>query len=155
MPGLIVSAVLNTHISAKYLFVRLMRNSHHLTQHTKTHYMSWFGCIAFNGTISFIIAESIPVFNDLVSVAGAILGTPCAYTAPLMMWFYVKRHDLRTPGKRTVLLVAVAVVNAILLLCSIFVAIGGLYSSIIAIRDSLKAGTVGGVFSCADNSNSV
>lgn len=32
-------------------------------------------CVAFNCVISFIIAESIPFFNDLVGLIGALLGT--------------------------------------------------------------------------------
>lgn len=47
-----------------------------------------------------------------------------------------------------------AVINGILLAISVFVSIAGLYASIVAIRDNVAAGTVGGVFSCADNSNS-
>lgn len=40
-----------------------MRKSRHLTESTKTHWMAWlgscFGCLLF----SYIVAESIPVFN--------------------------------------------------------------------------------------------
>lgn len=153
MPGLIVSAVLNTHMAAKYVFVRLLRNSRHLTEKTKRHYVVWVGCIVTNGTLSFVIAESIPIFNDIISLTGAILGTPCAYTMPLMMWFYAKKDDLKE--RRTPLLLVLALVNALLFLCSVFIAIGGTYTSVVSIRDNLKKGDVGGVFSCADNSNSV
>jgi hypothetical protein len=33
------------------------------------------GCVAFNCFMSFIIAESIPIFDDLLSVIGALLGS--------------------------------------------------------------------------------
>jgi hypothetical protein len=33
------------------------------------------GCVAFNCLMSFIIAESIPIFDDLLSVIGALLGS--------------------------------------------------------------------------------
>jgi amino acid permease len=40
-PGLLVSAVLNTHMATKYVFVRFLRNSPHLTQRSFVHYAVW------------------------------------------------------------------------------------------------------------------
>lgn len=37
--------------------------------------ISFSGCVAFNALISFIIAESIPIFDDLLSLIGALLGS--------------------------------------------------------------------------------
>lgn len=72
---------------------------------------------------------------------------------PLMLWFFVKRHDFQT--KRTPALLSVAAMNGILLVASLLVTIGGLYANVVSINKNIKAGAVGGVFSCADNSNSV
>lgn len=39
--GLIVSACLYLHVAAKYLFVRILRNSVHLQQNTMIHWATW------------------------------------------------------------------------------------------------------------------
>ena len=41
LPGLIVGAVLNTHLPAKYIFVRILGKSRHLTENTLTHRAVW------------------------------------------------------------------------------------------------------------------
>jgi hypothetical protein len=41
LPGLIIGAVLNVHLPAKYLFVRLLSGTHHLAHNTKIHYLVW------------------------------------------------------------------------------------------------------------------
>lgn len=41
LPGLLVGAVLNTHIPAKYVFIRILGKSRHLTANTVTHKVVW------------------------------------------------------------------------------------------------------------------
>lgn len=39
--GLLVSAVLFLHVAAKYLFVRILRDTRHLQSNTITHWAVW------------------------------------------------------------------------------------------------------------------
>jgi cbb3-type cytochrome oxidase subunit 1 len=92
LPGLLVSTVLYAHVSffatrpnneprlipqlpAKYLFVRILRGSEHLSSNTVKHWIVWLssvtGCILF----SYVVASAIPVFGGLVNLIGASLGT--------------------------------------------------------------------------------
>ena len=64
------------------VFVRFMRNSKHLARNTKTHYIVWYSIVAFNISISFVLALGIPVFNNLLSLIGALLGS-CEF---LRLW---------------------------------------------------------------------
>ena len=52
-----------------------MRNSKHLARNTKTHYIVWFSLVAVNILVSFLIAEVIPIFNDLQSLNRGLLGS--------------------------------------------------------------------------------
>ena len=64
----------------KYVFIRILRNSRHLSANTVIHWVTWLGCIFGITAISYIIASAIPVFNSLVSLIGALLGTfMCLY----------------------------------------------------------------------------
>lgn len=149
LPGLICGALLNTHIPAKLVFVRIFRNSRHLSHNTPTHYFVWFGCIFFNVSISFIIAEAIPVFNNLLSFVGALLCTTLAITIECIMFFYEERRlrKVMTPAR-----IALHVFNALLILASVFATITGLWASILAIKGDMDKGATTPPFSCADNS---
>lgn len=41
LPGLIIGTVLNVHLPAKYLFVRILSGTQHLARNTRTHYLVW------------------------------------------------------------------------------------------------------------------
>lgn len=41
MIGLIASAVIYLHVAAKYMFVRILRNSPHLQANTVVHWSTW------------------------------------------------------------------------------------------------------------------
>ena len=64
--GLIVSGVIYLHVGAKYLFVRILRDSKHLQQKTMIHWVTWLSCTFGLSSLSFILAEAIPIFNYLV-----------------------------------------------------------------------------------------
>ena len=91
-PGLVVSTTLFVHVCnpsnptaifisltlhqlpAKYIFVRALRGTRHLSSNTLQHWLFWFGCTAVLTLISYIIASAIPVFSSLVSLIGALFG---------------------------------------------------------------------------------
>lgn len=67
-------------LPGKYIFIRILRGSRHLTSNTIIHWVTWLGCTFTLAVISYIIASAIPVFNSLVSLIGALLGTfMCLY----------------------------------------------------------------------------
>ncbi|CAG8348748.1 unnamed protein product [Penicillium salamii] len=74
LPGLIVSCVLFIHLSAKHVFVRILRGSDHLTANSVVHWMTWLSSTFGITIIAYIIASAIPVFSSLVSLIGAFLG---------------------------------------------------------------------------------
>ncbi|GAA5944908.1 hypothetical protein JCM10213_001811 [Rhodosporidiobolus nylandii] len=154
LPGLFFTAVFYTHLPAKYIFVRILRNSKHLNSSTKTHWVTWlactFGCLLF----SFIICEVIPVFDGLVSLVGALFGAVCTLIAETLMYLWDTRARMRVKEQRTPAVWFGVVFNSLLLLVGCFVLVAGTYGSVVSIKDSYAAGT-SGVFSCADNSGSV
>jgi hypothetical protein len=72
LPGLIGGAVVYLHISAKYLFVRILRGTPHLQSNSLVHWATWLACTFGLGSLAFIVAEAIPFFNSLVSLIGAV-----------------------------------------------------------------------------------
>ncbi|PYH92811.1 hypothetical protein BO71DRAFT_420524 [Aspergillus ellipticus CBS 707.79] len=88
LPGLIMSSVVLLHLPAKHIFMRLLRGSPHLTSHTPTHWIAWLGSTFTVSAIAYIIASGIPVFDSLVSLTGALLGTFLTFQPMGCMWLY-------------------------------------------------------------------
>lgn len=147
LPGLIAGGVLYTHIPAKYIFVRILRNSKHLSDNTWQHRVIWGSCVLFNTAISFIIAEAIPFFDDLVGLIGALLGTFICIQTEAYMWMW---DNWRSP--RTLQWKLLMAMNTVFFFIGWFLMVAGTYGSVVAIDDSFKDGNISSPFSCADNS---
>ncbi|GAB1207565.1 hypothetical protein APSETT445_006289 [Aspergillus pseudonomiae] len=153
LPGLLMTTLLVIHLPAKYIFIRILQGSRHLTANTMIHWVTWLSCTSGIAIIAYIIASAIPVFNDLVSLVGALLGTLMSFQPMGCMWLY----DNWSKGKvskspRWILMVCWSV---FVILSGTFLMIGGTYGSVVSIMDSYKKSGGSAAWSCADNSNSV
>lgn len=74
MFGLFISSLLLTHLGAKYVFVRLLRKTRHVSHRTKTHRAVWATCFGCDLGIGLLLALAIPVFSQIVSLVGALAG---------------------------------------------------------------------------------
>ncbi|BGP25414.1 amino acid transporter [Rhodotorula toruloides] len=139
LPGLLAAAVIYTHLPAKWLFVRFLRNSHHLTHSTPTHWIVWLSCTLGCLLFSYIIASAIPVFGGLVGLVGALFGTMFSLQAVSVMWFFDYWPRLKMAEKRTKTFWFLVAMNAFIIVGGTFIMVGGTYGSVISIRDSYKA----------------
>jgi amino acid permease len=167
LPGLCVSTILLSHVGykpkrrgnsllihrqlpAKYVFLRILRGTKHVTQNTAIHWVTWFGCTAGTIIISYIIASAIPVFGGLVSLIGALLGTLLSFQPYGCMWLYDNWHGERT--RKWTLMVAWCI---FVIVSGMFLMIAGTYGSVVSIIDSYNSDGGTSAWSCADNSGSV
>ncbi|KAH8656574.1 transmembrane amino acid transporter protein-domain-containing protein [Tricladium varicosporioides] len=151
LPSLVVSAGIFNHTSAKYVFVRLLRNTEHLQSNSMIHWSTWIGCNAGIGILSFILAEAIPVFNYILSLEAALFFAPMSLLFPAFFWMYDFKHYRNGTVNQKMQYGA----HILLALIAAFLCVGGTYGTIVSINDSYKAGKLDKVFSCADNSNTV
>ncbi|GFZ50383.1 hypothetical protein JCM24511_08140 [Saitozyma sp. JCM 24511] len=152
LPGLFVSVTIYTHVGAKMIFVRLLRGSQHLTAHTFTHWAVWLGTVAGCVAMSFILAEAIPFFGDLVNLIGATLGVFMCMVSNGWMWL----HDNweRRKIHKSLYYKSLVVLNVFLIVSGVFIMITGTWSAAVSIRDSYATGSISSPFSCTDNSAS-
>ncbi|KAG9679051.1 amino acid transporter, partial [Aureobasidium melanogenum] len=150
LPGLCVSTILLSHLPAKYVFLRILRGTKHVTQNTAIHWVTWFGCTAGTIIISYIIASAIPVFGGLVSLIGAFLGTLLSFQPYGCMWLYDNWHGERT--RKWTLMVAWCI---FVIVSGMFLMVAGTYGSVVSIIDSYNSDGGTSAWSCADNSGSV
>ncbi|GAB1193413.1 hypothetical protein APSETT444_002629 [Aspergillus pseudonomiae] len=152
LPGLLVTTTLVTHIPAKYIFIRILRGSKHLTANSVIHWGTWLGCTFGITLIAYVIASAIPVFNSLVSLIGALLGTLMSFQPMGCMWLY----DNWSKGKqhkslRWMLMVCWSV---FVIVIGTFLMVAGTYGCIVSVIDTYNASGGSAAWSCADNSNS-
>ncbi|KAJ5789535.1 transmembrane amino acid transporter protein-domain-containing protein [Penicillium psychrosexuale] len=153
LPGLLVSITITSHISAKFFFIRLLRGTQHLTSNSFIHWGTWLGCTLGVTLVAYVIASAIPVFDSLVSLVGALLGTLISFQPYGCMWLYDNWHSGKAkPSFKWALGVAWAL---IVILSGTFLTIAGTYGAAVNIVKSYSEDGGSSPWSCADNSNSV
>ncbi|KAF5004863.1 hypothetical protein FDECE_8645 [Fusarium decemcellulare] len=151
LPGLVVSCLLPIHLPSKYIFVRILRGSHHLTANTNIHWVTWLGSTSTITLVAYLIASGMPAFGGLVSLIGALLGTFMAFQPMGCMWFY----DNWNTEERTLKWRLMVAWSAFVIASGTFLMVAGTYGSIVGIIDSYKESGGSRAWSCDDNSNSV
>ncbi|EYE94813.1 uncharacterized protein EURHEDRAFT_531051 [Aspergillus ruber CBS 135680] len=152
LPGLVASTVIVLHFSSKYIFVRILRNSEHLTANSFKHWATWLGCTSAITVFSYLIASGIPIFADLVSLIGALLGTFMSFQPMGCMWLYDNwKNGREQPTLKWILLSSWSILVIVL---GSFLMVAGTYGSVVNIIASTKATPGSSAWSCADNSNS-
>lgn len=139
MIGLIVSACLYLHVAAKYVFVRILRDSKHLQANTLIHWMTWLGCTFGLASISFILAEAIPIFNYLIALTGSVCFAPLAISLPGWLWLYDHGHYRRG----SVLQKIFYGFHVFLIPLGLFFLVAGTYGVILEVIDAYASGLIG------------
>jgi hypothetical protein len=137
--GLIVSACLYAHVAAKYLFVRILRNTRHLQQNTVVHWGTWLGCTFGLCSISFILAEAVPIFNYLIALTGSICFAPLAIALPGFLW--LNDHGHYKNGSMVQKMIYYA--HWFLPVLGAFLCVGGTYAVVQQIIDAYADGLIG------------
>ncbi|CAI6069447.1 unnamed protein product [Clonostachys chloroleuca] len=153
LPGLAATTTIVIHLPSKYIFLRLMRGSKHLISNSLIHWGTWLGCTFGTTVIAYIVASAIPVFGDLVSLIGALLGTLMSFQPMGCMWLY--DNWSKDKQDRTAKWYVMVCWSSFVILSGTFLMIGGTYGSVVSIINSYKASGGSAAWSCADNSNSV
>ncbi|KAJ5161327.1 hypothetical protein N7492_006719 [Penicillium capsulatum] len=151
LPGLIVTTTIVSHIPAKFIFVHILRGSRHLNSNTPTHWICWLSCTFSITVIAYIIASTIPAFDSLVSLIGALLGTTMCFQPMGCMWLY----DNWSKGQHSSRLWLPKVCwSVFVVLIGSFLTVAGTYGSVLGIMSAYAKSGGSAAFSCADNSNS-
>lgn len=140
--GLIVSACLYLHVAAKYLFVRILRESRHLQSNSAVHWGTWLGCVVGLSSVAFILAEAIPIFNYLVALTGSLCFGPLALMLPGWIWLYDHGHWIRGGLMEK----TVWTLHILMILFGAFLCVGGTYGTVKEILSAYSEGLIGECF---------
>lgn len=101
--------------------------------------------------IAYIIASTIPAFDALVSLIGALLGTILCFQPYGCMWLY---DNWATGGDKSRTWLPMVCFSAFVIAFGCFLTVAGTYGTVIGIINSYAESGGSAAFSCADNSNS-
>ncbi|KAH6976452.1 transmembrane amino acid transporter protein-domain-containing protein [Ilyonectria sp. MPI-CAGE-AT-0026] len=145
VPGFIMTSTLWVHLAAKFLLVRILRDSEHLQSNSFTHWATWLGSTIGITILSFVIAEAVPFFSYLIGLIGSLCCAPTCLVIPALMGLYMDQGSHRS-SKR---MMAVCALHCFTIVLGLFVTIAGTYTTIQSIINAYNSGTVGGAFTCA------
>ncbi|RAL04682.1 putative neutral amino acid permease [Aspergillus ibericus CBS 121593] len=143
IPTIVVAGVINGHVACKYIYVRLFRGTDRMHQRGFVAVGTWVLIALVLWTLAWIIAEAIPVFNDLLSLITALFASWFTYGLSGVFWLFLNWGCyMSSPRKMFLTGLNVLVVGVGACLCGL-----GLYVSGRSIHEHPSSAS----FSCADN----
>ncbi|PWY90901.1 hypothetical protein BO70DRAFT_384502 [Aspergillus heteromorphus CBS 117.55] len=141
----LIAGIVNGHIASKYVYVRIFRGSHHMQESSLLSVGSWVAIGIILWILAWVIAESIPVFNDLLSLITALFGCWVTYGFPALFWFLLNKGSCFSSAKKIFLTVS----NLFILIMAITICGLGLYVS----GDAVSKTSSDADWTCANNAS--
>ncbi|KAJ5871268.1 uncharacterized protein N7529_003621 [Penicillium soppii] len=143
IPTTILSGVVLGHVACKYIYVRIFRGSDEMHSRSFLSVGSWVAICLGVWVVAWVVAESIPVFNDLLSLISALFGSWFSFGLPAIFWFYMNKGRYFQNWKKTVLTITnIGVLAIAFAICGL-----GLYVSGVAIHNDSSSQS----WSCAND----
>ncbi|CAK46520.1 hypothetical protein AnigIFM60653_008987 [Aspergillus niger] len=143
LPTIIIGGVVNGHVACKYVYVRIFRHGDRMHSRDLLATGSWVGIALGLWIIAWIIAEAIPVFNDLLSLIASLFASWSTFGFSGMFWLYLNKDRLfSSPRKIALTIFNVIIIGIAACICGL-----GLYVSGRSLHDDAN----GSSFSCASN----
>lgn len=129
--AIIIAGVVYAHVASSYVFARLFNDTKHMIRRTKLGTFSWLAITFAGWLVAVVIAESIPVFNNLIALFAALFVSWFSYGLPGVFWLWMNWGDWFKDTKKMCAFVA----NSTLVLSATLLCVLGLWSSIEAIAE--------------------
>lgn len=91
LPVIFISGSINSTIALRYVHGRLFAKSLLRYINTPKGWATWIGLVTIFTAIAWVIAESIPIFSDLLSLASALFVSGFSFWVPAVMWLVLLR----------------------------------------------------------------
>ncbi|KAJ6190146.1 hypothetical protein N7519_000167 [Penicillium mononematosum] len=141
LPTIVIAGVINGHVAAKSLYVRIFAGTDRMHKRDWVAMGSWVG-IAFSlWVIAWVIAEAIPVFNNLLSLITALFGSWFTFGFTGMFWLHMNKGLWFSSPKKIML----TLLNSLAICVGVILCVLGLYASGSAIHNNPSSAS----FSCA------
>ncbi|KAH7368079.1 aromatic and neutral aliphatic amino acid permease [Plectosphaerella cucumerina] len=129
IPTIVIAGVIYGHVAARYIFTRIFRDTKHMVRRTKLSGIAWVGITFGIWALSMVIAESIPVFNNLLGLIAAAFASWFSYGLPGVFWLFLHKGDYFSDWKQ----MCRFGMNVLLFITGLLICVLGLWASIEAI----------------------
>lgn len=126
LPVIFISGSINTTVAARYIHGQIYKDSITRFVNTKKGWMTWLGLITVFTWISFVIAEAIPFFSDLIALTSCLLNSGFTYYFPALMWFLLLKEGSWKDKKN----LPWALINGFIFIMGLVVLVAGTYTAI-------------------------
>ncbi|CAD6443494.1 2aff8189-a9bb-4faa-ac46-9fb42892a93f [Sclerotinia trifoliorum] len=145
LPTIIIAGVIFAHVTVKYVYLRIFSGTKYLNSRGWVATGTWVGLAVATWTIAWIIAESIPVFSDLLGFISALFASWFSYGLPGICWFYLNWGTCTRGIKK----ISLSALNFTLIIVACIICFAGLYASGYSMH--VDTASSHGAWSCADN----
>ena len=87
IPVIFISGSINSTVALRYIHARLWKNSPNRYIQTSMGWFAWICLVTVFTILAWVIAEAIPIFSDLLSLASALFVSGFSFWIPAIMWF--------------------------------------------------------------------
>ncbi|CAG8924732.1 unnamed protein product [Penicillium salamii] len=144
LPTIVIAGVINGHVAAKSLYIRIFAGTDRMHKRDWIATGSWVGIALALWVIAWVIAEAIPVFNNLLSLITALFGSWFTFGFTGMFWLHMNKGLWFSSPKKIML----TILNTFAICVGIALCVLGLYASGSAIHDNPGSSS----FSCTADS---
>ncbi|KAF4159714.1 hypothetical protein CNMCM6936_004287 [Aspergillus lentulus] len=131
LPTIIIGGVVNGHVACKYIYVRMWRHSDRMHKRDLVATGSWVLIGLATWIVAWIIAEAIPVFNNLLSLVASLFASWFTYGFSALFWLHLnKGRFFSTPMKTALTILNIFIMGIACCICGL-----GLYVSGKALHD--------------------
>ncbi|KAK0805367.1 hypothetical protein LTR75_007316 [Friedmanniomyces endolithicus] len=143
VPTLVIGTIY-ANVSAKFLYFRIMRGSHHAHSNTIFGWGMWIATMAIIWFIAFIFAEVIPSMGDFLSLLGAAFDSFFGFIFFAVAYWQLNKGTGLFRGVGTAVM---SVVHVFVLVVGLFLLGPGLYAAVTAIIADYS-GSSASAFAC-------
>ncbi|PYH92264.1 N amino acid transport system protein [Aspergillus ellipticus CBS 707.79] len=144
LPVIFISGAICTIVAGRLIHGRIYANSVTRYINTPKGWITWIILITVLTILAWVIAEAIPFFDDLLSIASALFTSGFSFYLPPIMWYVLIRKG-PWYSKENLL---TSLVNLFVFIFGLIVLVGGMYSTIQDIRNNYATGNVRSPFTC-------
>ncbi|ATY65682.1 amino acid transporter [Cordyceps militaris] len=151
LPAILSTGMVFGHTAVKYIYVVVLRatkTTHRATENSLRSWGLWVGSASLFWVLAFVLASAIPIFDSIVSISSATFVAWFTFGVSGVFWYH--RNWQEKFARKNIPL---AIVNALLILQSLFMNGVGMWASVEGLLDVYNTpGKLEGSFTCADNS---
>lgn len=129
LPVIFISGSINTTVVGRFVHGRVYRDSVVRYVNTRKGWVTWIAIISAITFASWVVAEAIPFFPELLSICSSLFISGFSFYFPAAMWYmllkdgyWYSKHNLRT-----------AILNLVVFIIGITILVGGTVASIVGL----------------------